>query len=335
MTIIAPLYQKDTYSIELLSKSLTAISINFKSYTQETIPSLIELKENMELIKKIIDYYLNYVAINYSDRISKHIPFINININVNVVRSYNSLHLLEISIRQGHSLIHDSLKKMKAIKRHYITSSSRLALKHTKVSNLKSLLKFLKDILFHQIAALDQLRFDNCEYLNYYKRNIALQNSLSRVSSDYPLIAIIDLMKIKCREMNEKFTRQFLYDIEILFDKKKSNIYDLFCLYSINSQVGLSNEAIHSFSAKILICFKTKIKEIIKRTFFVYAEEKNNMTLESMLSIKDIKKLKYEEGKFLEGFKMTLIHLKEVNKMYISYTQVEEKYYFIYHSIII
>lgn len=216
---------------------------------------------------------------------------------------------------------------MKGIKSHLIVSSAQLALKHNKMSNLQSMLKFLKEVFLNQIASLNQLKLEQSEYLSYYKKNIALQNSLSKISSDYPMVHIIDLMKAKCRKMNERFTKQFLYDIEVLFDKKKSNIYDLFCLYSIIGQIGLSHEAIHSFSSKVLTCYKEKIKSIIKKTFFLYAEEKNNHTIESMLSIKDIKKLKYEEEKFLEGFKMTLVHLKDLNEMYLAYTQIEEKYY--------
>jgi hypothetical protein len=74
LSVLDDYYRKDNYNINLLVDELKNLENIFSEKSYEMI---IEKRENLETIKKIIEYYLNYVVEMNFDSISKQIKLIN------------------------------------------------------------------------------------------------------------------------------------------------------------------------------------------------------------------------------------------------------------------
>ena len=74
LSLLNPLYKSENYNIELFSNEIENI-LNKKN-KEKILEILYEKRENLELKKKIINYYLNYIIKNKFDNI---LIFFNLN----------------------------------------------------------------------------------------------------------------------------------------------------------------------------------------------------------------------------------------------------------------
>lgn len=243
------------------------------------------------------------------------------------------LYPLEKSNNEALLSIQKSRKKMRIIKKYYMLTTSKIALKKTKYNNLKKVIYFLKELLFKNYNQVKNLKLKNCSYIQFYKDNLSLQNKLLKLTDDYPNVKIIDFLVDKLKHKNNKFTYIFKSDIRNIFEEKKNNYYELYCLYAITNQSGITNESISIFVQEALIHFKKKTKKIILSTFFLYSDENRHSNIEMIKKIRDITTIKFEENKFTECYKETLIYLKQLSEIYIFYCSNKERYYILNYII--
>ena len=203
-SIISPLYQKYNYSISLFEKEIT--EINDFDNNEETMMNLIERRENLELMKKIIQYYINYII----SKVEKHMNKIleNINpLNENLIDAY-----FDVKVHKG---------KLGTLKRYFLRSSSQIIIKKIKIKNIFKCLKFLKEVLVEKYNQVNQMELKNKAYMQYYKENISLQNKLICLDEKFPNFRIFQILANELQEKNMKFNDRFQHDIDRLFDDKK------------------------------------------------------------------------------------------------------------------
>lgn len=215
---------------------------------------------------------------------------------------------------------------MKTIKKYYMLNSSKIVLKKNKYTNLMKGLNFLKEMLYKNYKKVKELKLKNSTYIQFYKDNCSLQNKLLQLSDEFPKVKAIDYLIEKLKHKNDKFTYIFNADIRNLFEEKKLNYYELYCLFAITKEHGISNESITLFVQDAIQRFKKKSKSIILSTFYSYSDS-NKSTTEPPEKITEIPSLKYDEIKFIECFKQTLLYLKNLSEMYVFYCSNKERYY--------
>ena len=309
-TLISHLYQKETYSISLFEKEINTIK-NFDN-NDETMMIIIEKRENLELIKKIIQYYINYII----SKVEKYIYKILDNIsplNDNLVDAY-----FEVKVNKG---------KLGTLKRYFLRSSSEIIIKRIKMKNLLKCIKFIKEVLVEKYNEVNQMELKNKTYMQYYKENISLQNKLISLEEKYPNFRIFQILANHLQEKNIKFNEIFQHDIDRLFDDKKSNFFELFCLFSISDEKN-DDEAIEIFVERMKDSFKKKVKETIIQTLYNYSDSKEKYSLENIIKVKQLNQLEFNEYDFTNGFKLTILELKELCDIFLYYADVKEKYIF-------
>ena len=307
-TLISHLYQKETYSISLFEKEINNIQ-NFNN-NDETMMIIIEKRENLELIKKIIQYYINYII----SKVEKHMYKILDNIsplNDNLVDAY-----FEVKVNKG---------KLGTLKRYFLRSSSQIIIKRIKMRNIFKCLKFIKEVLVEKYKEVNQMELKNKTYMQYYKENISLQNKLIGFEEKFPNFRIFQILAKQLQEKNIKFNERFQHDIDRLFDDKKSNFFELFCLFSISEDKN-DDEAIETFVERMKVAFKQKVKETIIQTLYNYSDSKEKYSFENIIKVKQLNKLEFNEYNFTNGFKLTILELKELCDIFLYYADVKEKY---------
>ena len=306
-SIISPLYQKYNYSISLFEKEIT--EINDFDNNEETMMNLIERRENLELMKKIIQYYINYII----SKVEKHMNKIleNINpLNENLIDAY-----FDVKVNKG---------KLGTLKRYFLRSSSQLIIKKIKMKNILNCLKFIREVLIDKYYKVKEMKIRNKSYMEYYKDNILLQNKLGVLEDQYPKFKIFEILAQKLKEKNIKFNKRFQHDIDRLFDEKKSNFYELFCLFSISGDIS-DDEAIDAFAERMKLIFKKKVKETIIQSLYQYSLSKDKIPIENIKKIVNLYKLEFNEYDFTDGFKNCVLELKELCEIFLFYANVKEK----------
>ena len=309
-TLISHLYQKENYSISLFEKEISTIQ-NFDN-NDETMMIIIEKRENLELIKKIIQYYINYII----SKVEKYIYKILDNIsplNDNLVDAY-----FEVKVNKG---------KLGTLKRYFLRSSSEIIIKRIKMKNILKCIKFIKEVLVEKYKEVNQMELKNKTYMQYYKENIFLQNKLIGFEEKFPNFRIFQILAKQLQEKNIKFNERFQHDIDRLFDDKKSNFFELFCLFSISEDKN-DDEAIETFVERMKVAFKQKVKETIIQTLYNYSDSKDKYSFENIIKVKQLNKLEFNEYNFTNGFKLTILELKELCDIFLYYADVKEKYIF-------
>ena len=193
--------------------------------------------------------------------------------------------------------------------------------------NIFKCLKFIKEVLVEKYKEVNQMELKNKTYMQYYKENISLQNKLIGFEEKFPNFRIFQILAKQLQEKNIKFNERFQHDIDRLFDDKKSNFFELFCLFSISEDKN-DDEAIETFVERMKVAFKQKVKETIIQTLYNYSDSKEKYSFENIIKVKQLNKLEFNEYNFTNGFKLTILELKELCDIFLYYADVKEKYIF-------
>ena len=182
-------------------------------------------------------------------------------------------------------------------------------------------------MLVEKYKEVNQMELKNKTYMQYYKENISLQNKLIGFEEKFPNFRIFQILAKQLQEKNIKFNERFQHDIDRLFDDKKSNFFELFCLFSISEDKN-DDEAIETFVERMKVAFKQKVKETIIQTLYNYSDSKEKYSFENIIKVKQLNKLEFNEYNFTNGFKLTILELKELCDIFLYYADVKEKYIF-------
>ena len=223
-------YTREYYNTNLLIDQLKSINNIFN--TTKSFPEIMDRKENLEIIKKIISQYIEYLVSHNFELI------------------LNELFKLE---RTEHSL-NDAILMIKGVKNNlalfknrYITCSMKIVLKKQKYNNLCKMKNFLEKTLgkWHKDFQESQ-KFSNEDEGGYtlFENYNKIQNDIIKWKNgnndmnQKDNLLLPDLIIQSLKKRMEKIKIFFDNKLNTIFTEKKSNlknIYNLFCTIKVLS----------------------------------------------------------------------------------------------------
>ena len=356
LIIINKDYLKSTYELHLFEQEINYIEDKIKinqnnkntnskenninninnnyilEYPNLFVDNLIEEREKYELNRKIINYYLSYYCEN----------------NYNIIApSLNKIQQINNDVEIYYDKIHNGKEKIRHLKKYNIDNTMKLILKKKKRENLLKIYLFLKDnilICYNDIKKL-KLKSMNFNYIEYYNKNNQIINNIDLIEKNVEKIFnnynneqnkklyIIDEIKKKIMKKKEKLNYKYNFELNNLFDSKKSNINQLYHLFNIDNTIINDNESNNPkinrqsnlFLTKMVKIFKLKSKKLILETVHFYRKKEkhssNSITILNLNNQKlsDINNIHIEESDLINCFKSILLKLKNHSDIFLYY----------------
>ncbi len=277
---------------------------------------IIEKRENLELIKKVLNYYTDFVIKRKFNDIIKGIGNVE-DLKNNVFDSQDEITKKRIILN--------------FIKKKGLLITAKLMLKKRKQDNIKKMLYFIKEYIKKNYEKINE--FNNTEELEYndYMKNLNLQKEIEKIYQENLKCEVFQNMKEYLIEKNNEFLKTFELDFTTIFMERKENFYEI---YSLQIIAGKDNQLknIDNFMNKLKESFKFRIKKILFNTFYFNCENKDSFDMDNLRKIKDIVKLQFNEYNFTDGIKQTILKLKNLAEIYLFYANNQEnlKYLFFY-----
>jgi hypothetical protein len=277
---------------------------------------IIEKRENLELIKKVLNYYTDFVIKRKFNDIIKGIGNVE-DLKNNVFDSQDEITKKRIILN--------------FIKKKGLLITAKLMLKKRKQDNIKKMLYFIKEYIKKNYEKINE--FNNTEELEYndYMKNLNLQKEIEKIYQENLKCEVFQNMKEYLIEKNNEFLKTFELDFTTIFMERKENFYEIYSLQIIAVKDNqLKN--IDNFMNKLKESFKSRIKKILFNTFYFNCENKDSFDIDNLKKIKDIAKLQFNEYNFTDGIKQTILKLKNIAEIYLFYANNQEilKYLFFY-----
>jgi hypothetical protein len=281
---------------------------------------IIEKRENLELIKKVLNYYTDFVIKRKFNDIIKGIGNVE-DLKNNVFDSQDEITKKRIILN--------------FIKKKGLLITAKLMLKKRKQDNIKKMLYFIKEYIKKNYEKINE--FNNTEELEYndYMKNLNLQKEIEKIYQENLKCEVFQNMKEYLIEKNNEFLKTFELDFTTIFMERKENFYEIYSLQIIAVKDNqLKN--IDNFMNKLKESFKSRIKKILFNTFYFNCENKDSFDIDNLKKIKDIAKLQFNEYNFTDGIKQTILKLKNIAEIYLFYANNQEilKYliFYLYYS---
>ena len=277
---------------------------------------IIEKRENLELIKKVLNYYTDFVIKRKFNDIIKGIGNVE-DLKNNVFDSQDEITKKRIILN--------------FIKKKGMLVTAKVILKKRKQDNIKKMLYFIKEYIKKNYEKINE--FNNTEELEYndYMKNLNLQKEIEKIFQENLKCEVFQNMKEYLIEKNNEFLKTFELDFTTIFMERKENFYEIYSLQIIAVKDNqLKN--IDNFMNKLKESFKSRIKKILFNTFYFNCENKDSFDIDNLKKIKDIAKLQFNEYNFTDGIKQTILKLKNIAEIYLFYANNQEilKYLFFY-----
>ena len=277
---------------------------------------IIEKRENLELIKKVLNYYTDFVIKRKFNDIIKGIGNVE-DLKNNVFDSQDEITKKRIILN--------------FIKKKGLLITAKLMLKKRKQDNIKKMLYFIKEYIKKNYEKINE--FNNTEELEYndYMKNLNLQKEIEKIYQENLKCEVFQNMKEYLIEKNNEFLKTFELDFTTIFMERKENFYEIYSLQIIAVKDNqLKN--IDNFMNKLKESFKSRIKKILFNTFYFNCENKDSFDIDNLKKIKDIAKLQFNEYNFTDGIKQIILKLKNIAEIYLFYANNQEilKYLFFY-----
>ena len=269
---------------------------------------IIEKRENLELIKKVLNYYTDFVIKRKFNDIIKGIGDVE-NLKNHVFDSQDEITKKRIILN--------------FIKKKGMLVTAKVILKKRKQDNIKKILYFIKEYIKKNYEKINE--FNNTEKLQYndYMKNISLQQEIEKIYQEKLKCGIFKFMKDYLIEKNNEFLKTFELDFTTIFLERKENFYEIYSLQIIAAKDNqLKN--IDNFMNKLKESFKFRIKKILFNTFYFNCENKDSFDFDNLKKIKDIAKLQFNEYNFTDGIKQTILKLKNIAEIYLFYANNQE-----------
>ena len=280
---------------------------------------IIEKREKLELIKKVLNYYTDFV-------IKRKFK--------NIIDGIGDVEDLKKRVNESQEEITKKKNILNMIKKKGILTTSKVFLKKTKQKNIKAMLSFVKQYIKSNYEQIKVLNETNKRLYSDYLNNLNVQEQISKIYQENPKFHVFSVMKNYLIEKNNEFLNDFELDFSTIFMERKDNFYELYSLQIIAiKDNNLRN--IDNFMKKLKDSFKFRIKKILFDTFYFNCENKDSFDMDNLRKIKDIVKLQFNEYNFTDGIKQTILKLKNLAEIYLFYANNQENlkyllFYFYY-----
>ena len=225
-------YTREYYNTNLLIDQLKSIDNIFN--TTKSFPEIMERKENLELIKKILSQYIEYLVSNHFELI---------------LNELFKLESTEKSLNDAILMIKGVKNNLNLFKNRYISCSMKIVLKKQKYNNLRKMKNFLEKTLgkWHKdfkeaqkISTEDEGGYTLFDKYNKIQNDIIKwkneQNNTDINQKNNLLLPDLIIQNLKKRL--EKIKIYFDDKLSTIFTEKKNNlknIYNLFCIIKVLS----------------------------------------------------------------------------------------------------
>ena len=223
-------YTREYYNTNLLIDQLKSIDNIFN--TTKSFPEIMERKENLEIIKKIISQYIEYLVSHNFELI---------------LNELFKLESTEHSLNEAILMIKAVKNNLALFKNRYITCSMKIVLKKQKYNNLCKMKNFLEKTLGKWHKDFKEAQISNGEdeggYTLFDKYNkiqndiIKWKNENNDINQKNNLL-LPDLIIQNLKKKMEKIKIFFDNKLNTIFTEKKNNlknIYNLFCIIKVLS----------------------------------------------------------------------------------------------------
>ena len=223
-------YTREYYNTNLLIDQLKSIDNIFN--TTKSFPEIMERKENLEIIKKIISQYIEYLVSHNFELI---------------LNELFKLESTEHSLNEAILMIKAVKNNLALFKNRYITCSMKIVLKKQKYNNLCKMKNFLEKTLGKWHKDFKEAQILNGEdeggYTLFDKYNkiqndiIKWKNENNDINQKNNLL-LPDLIIQNLKKKMEKIKIFFDNKLNTIFTEKKNNlknIYNLFCIIKVLS----------------------------------------------------------------------------------------------------
>ena len=337
-------YQKILFESEIASientlkinqnKNINIINSNdiFENQTF-FIEKILEKREQLELNKKILNYYLQYYCRNNAEMM---------NPSMSKIRELTNI------IDFYYDKIHSNKKEILVMKNSNIDNTIKLILKKKKIENLSVLYSILKNKIFPCYKDIKKLKLKkmNYNFIKYYEENIRFINEVALIEKyivneinqnniiNNKLIKfnVIEEIKKKLLRKKEKLNKIYNYEKNNLFDSKKSYIAHLYYIFTKehntqnkeNDKEDNNNQS-SLFVTEIQKIYKLKLKKIILETIQYYRNKKNQNSNEVVIfnlkkpRLSEINNIILEENTLITCFKNIFTKLKNLVDIFLYY----------------
>ena len=261
-------YTREYYNTNLLIDQLKSINNIFN--TTKSFPEIMNRKENLELIKKIISQYIEYL-------VSHHFELI--------LNELFKLESTEKSLNDGILMVKNVKNNLMLFKNRYINCSMKIVLKKQKYNNLTKMKNFLEKTLCKWNNDLKEAQKlsekDEGGYTLFDKYNkiqndiIKWKNNENDINSKNNLI-LPDLIIQNLKKKMEKIKIFFDDKLSTIFIEKKNNlknIYNLFCIIKVLS------------TQDPLDAFKTALKKSMRDSIFNITRDLLSQSMNNVYNI--------------------------------------------------
>ena len=250
-------YTREYYNTNLLIDQLKSIDNIFN--TTKSFPEIMERKENLELIKKILSQYIEYLVSNHFELI---------------LNELFKLESTEKSLNDAILMIKGVKNNLNLFKNRYISCSMKIVLKKQKYNNLRKMKNFLEKTLgkWHKdfkeaqkISTEDEGGYTLFDKYNKIQNDIIKwkneQNNTDINQKNNLLLPDLIIQNLKKRL--EKIKIYFDDKLSTIFTEKKNNlknIYNLFCIIKVLS----TQDPIEAFKISLKKSMRDSIFNITK-----------------------------------------------------------------------
>ena len=232
------------------------------------IEKIMEKRENLEINKKILNYYLQYYCKN--------------NFEV-MTPSIGKIRELTRIVDCYYDNIHSKKKKSIILKKYILDNTMKIIIKKKKFENLTKLYIILKKNILTCYKDIKKLKLKtmNFNYIKYYEENNRLLKEIelieqrilkefnkdNNINNNIIKFNVIDDIKKKLLRKKEKFNKIYNIEKSTIFDSKKSYIFHLYYLFNIEHDIQNNNTNINNNQIEIKSnhsLFVTEMEKIYK-----------------------------------------------------------------------
>jgi len=270
------------------------------------------------MIKKIIEYYLNYVVEMNFESISNH------HLKDNLVRALKKINSIEINLEMSLHKVKESKNKMKDIKKKILLSSAKFLLLKQKLKNMLIIHKIMKDKLlpWKNTLIISKGLKDKNNFCTLWKNIIEIRDDVqlwSKEGTNFLFkkrsLQINEILIKKCKMKLAKLQEHIEKQLNNIFLETNNDILECYRYFMINPEI-----TIDKFIDILFTIFKNTIFKIIKGTFISFTEDQKSSLLQDIKNVRDLTRLKFEENKFLSAFNLVLKNLSRVCECFHNLT---------------
>ena len=315
--IIDQNYSREYYDTNLLIDQLRTISNIFN--TTKSFPEIIEKKEKLELIKKILIQYLNYLVSQHFDKILNELV---------------KLDTTEKRLNDSIIMIKGLKDNLLLFKNRYIMCSMKIVLNKQKYNNLCNIKNFMENTLGKwRIGFLESKKLKNqgggYTLFNKYTK---IQNEIvqwKNQRNDFLFknkknnFLLPDLIIQRLKKKMEKIKIYFDDKLSIIFTEKQNdlqNIYNLFCTIKVLS----SQDPIEAFKIALKRSMRDSILSLSKKLISENLNNVYNINVQNINKFSVFKLYSLKEREFFNIITILLSKVIHIAEIYHIYAEQEK-----------